>query len=453
MAACLFMNPCLGIWPTERSEDELLGSKAPRQEYVLPIHVLSEDEEVDHDVEEERQEITLESFQQFRSQQVSREKAQEEEMRQVEQGNNQSKKHQRNRQAKEELIRRNDKEDQQRQQQERMKKAQTERRRLLEKQQKAEQEKKRTEATSRQRFAERKREAEEEQKRRLAAQQKAKQASALQEESQKRWQHSNQQRNYGYSGSAACAYNSWHHAASPQPPVRQYQATGNPTADQYMRQREAERMQQQQWQAHRTAASTQWGQGQTYRSTTVNTQAQWQQHHGKHSEQQKSQTPNSTQSASGCTKPTPAATRVPPTPPQQQPLPGDSKYVVAANAGQNSIATIKKSLMTTWALQPPMFQTLRAMDELIPSIHLAFPPAFGMARHPYFSKWKPIPRQSLMQSGVPDKEKLKRAMRKMRFFLHPDKLPTDLNEEQSFLCKTLWDVASDGWEHFNIGQH
>jgi hypothetical protein len=419
----------------------------------LPIYVLSEDEEAYHDVEEEHQEITLESFQQFHSQQLSRDKVQEEEIRQVEQGNKQSKNRQRNRPTKEDF--RNDKEEQQRRQKDRMKKAQTERRGLLEKRQKAEQEKKHTEATSRQRFEERKREAGEEQKRRLAAQQKAKQATAIHEESQKRWQHSIQQRNYGYSGSAACVNNSWYHSASvaAQPPVRQYQATRNPAADQYTRQREAERMQQQQWQAHRMAAWTQWRHGQTYRSTDVNSQAQWQQHHEKRSEQQKSQTPYSTRNASGYTTPATTATRVTPTPPQQQPLPGNSKYIVAVDAGQDSIATIKKGLMTSWALQPPMFQTLRSVDELVSTIHLAFPPAFGVARHPYFSKWKPIPRQSLMQRGVPDKEELKRAIRKMRFFLHPDKLPMDLNEDQTFLCKTLWDVASDGWEQFNIGQH
>ena len=38
------------------------------------------------------------------------------------------------------------------------------------------------------------------------------------------------------------------------------------------------------------------------------------------------------------------------------------------------------------------------------------------------------------------------AMRKIRFFLHPDKLPLDFTAEQSFLCKILWDVTCDAWE-------
>jgi hypothetical protein len=376
----------------------------------------------------------------------------------------QKKEDQRKRQAEEVIKLRKDKEEQQRKQQERMKEA----RGRLEKQRKAEEEKKRAETTSRQRFAERKRAAEEEQKRRLAAQEKAKQAAAAQEEAQKRWQHSNQKQNHCYTAFVAHQSPAQHYQATgtpaasvaPQPPVQHYQATGNrasvtpspvqhyqatgnPAADSYMRQRETERMRQQQWhqangEAHRAATSpqTQCGQGQPYSTATINGQPQWQQQQqGKHSEQQKSQTPYSTQAH--------------PTSPQQQAHPAN---VVVANAGQDSIATIKKSLMTSWALQPPMFQTLRAVDELVSTIHLAFPPAFGVAHHAYFSKWKPITRESLMQSGVPDKEKLNRAMRKMRFFLHPDKLPKDLDEKQTFLCKTLWDVASDGWEHFNISK-
>jgi hypothetical protein len=44
---------------------------------------------------------------------------------------------------------------------------------------------------------------------------------------------------------------------------------------------------------------------------------------------------------------------------------------------------------------------------------------------------------------------LKKAVKKLRFFLHPDKLPKDLNEEQTFMCKMLWDIANDAWEEHN----
>jgi len=36
-----------------------------------------------------------------------------------------------------------------------------------------------------------------------------------------------------------------------------------------------------------------------------------------------------------------------------------------------------------------------------------------------------------------------KAVRKAKFFLHPDKLPKDLTDNQSTLFKTLWDVIHE----------
>ena len=44
--------------------------------------------------------------------------------------------------------------------------------------------------------------------------------------------------------------------------------------------------------------------------------------------------------------------------------------------------------------------------------------------------------------------KLGKAIKRLRFVLHPDKLPKDLNEEQAFLCKMVWDIVSDGMEEY-----
>jgi len=41
------------------------------------------------------------------------------------------------------------------------------------------------------------------------------------------------------------------------------------------------------------------------------------------------------------------------------------------------------------------------------------------------------------------------AFRKVKFFLHPDKLPKDFSEMQLFVCKLLWDVLADAWEIFD----
>jgi hypothetical protein len=45
-----------------------------------------------------------------------------------------------------------------------------------------------------------------------------------------------------------------------------------------------------------------------------------------------------------------------------------------------------------------------------------------------------------------DESKLKKAVRKLRVFLHPDRLPKDFDASQTFVCKMLWDVSNDAEE-------
>jgi len=86
---------------------------------------------------------------------------------------------------------------------------------------------------------------------------------------------------------------------------------------------------------------------------------------------------------------------------------------------------------------------------MVTTIHTVFPPALGVSGHDYFKKWKAIARGDIADvNGLPDEPKLKKAVRKIRFFLHPDKLPHDLNEEQKFMVKMLWDITSDAWEEY-----
>jgi len=118
--------------------------------------------------------------------------------------------------------------------------------------------------------------------------------------------------------------------------------------------------------------------------------------------------------------------------------------------GQAAITRIKHDILVQWALQPPMMQMLRPIEALVSSIHNVFPPALGVKTHDYFTKWKSIqPQETLDAAGRPDTAKLKKAVRKIRFFLHPDKLPRDLDPEQQFMVKMLWDITSDAWEEFN----
>jgi hypothetical protein len=119
---------------------------------------------------------------------------------------------------------------------------------------------------------------------------------------------------------------------------------------------------------------------------------------------------------------------------------------------QMSMTKIKHGIVLQWALQPPMMQVLRSIEELISTVHSVFPPAFGVPSHEYFLKWTPVTMDEMSQGAAfgnrPDEAKLKKAMRKLRFFLHPDKLPHDLNKEQAFVCKLLWDVVSDAEAEF-----
>jgi hypothetical protein len=121
---------------------------------------------------------------------------------------------------------------------------------------------------------------------------------------------------------------------------------------------------------------------------------------------------------------------------------------------QNASTTrIKHTVLVQWALQPPQLQLLRPIDILITTIHQAFPsPSLGVPSHDYFAKWRPIDPNSFMTNGIPNEDRLKKAVRKVRFFLHPDKLPQDLTEDQRFTCKLLWDVTNDAYEDYTKGK-
>ena len=117
-----------------------------------------------------------------------------------------------------------------------------------------------------------------------------------------------------------------------------------------------------------------------------------------------------------------------------------------------STLQIKRNVLIHWALQPPNLNVLRPIDQLIMSIHTAMPPSYGVSAHEYFTKFTPITRHELYTSDVmgnhPDETKLKKAVRKVRVFLHPDKLPRDLSADQQFMARMLWDITSDSWEEF-----
>lgn len=130
-----------------------------------------------------------------------------------------------------------------------------------------------------------------------------------------------------------------------------------------------------------------------------------------------------------------------------------AKYEEKSDEEQSAATTqIKRNILINWALLPPNLNVLRPIDQLVTTIHTAMPPAFGVPGHTYFTKFSPIAQGELVVSSAmgnrPDETKLKKAVRKVRVFLHPDKLPRDLTSEQSFTARMLWDITSDSWEEF-----
>ena len=67
-----------------------------------------------------------------------------------------------------------------------------------------------------------------------------------------------------------------------------------------------------------------------------------------------------------------------------------------------------------------------------------------MEKHEYYSRWKEFSEDAFNdESGDELNELLKRAVRKAKFFLHPDKIPKELTENQALLFKTVWDVLME----------
>ena len=94
-------------------------------------------------------------------------------------------------------------------------------------------------------------------------------------------------------------------------------------------------------------------------------------------------------------------------------------------------------------------EVLKPVDQLICSIQHVFasPGTFGVTVHDYFNGWTTILPSDIGGNSIDD-DKLKKVIRKCRFFLHPDKLPNDLADDQQFMCRLLWDVINDAYENY-----
>jgi len=76
----------------------------------------------------------------------------------------------------------------------------------------------------------------------------------------------------------------------------------------------------------------------------------------------------------------------PPPPPQST---AQSPPQVPAAAGDRE-STLKAAVMQSWALQPPTFQTMNPLGQLLATLQDTFPPKFNTVEHDYYKKFKPF---------------------------------------------------------------
>jgi len=123
--------------------------------------------------------------------------------------------------------------------------------------------------------------------------------------------------------------------------------------------------------------------------------------------------------------------------------PPPRKHGHTAAAGNKNLTL--KEVLKRWSHQPSDYKTSYPLGHLLVTVPQTFPPTNNKVEpHEYFAKWKEIDKEAFADEKGDDlKELLKRATRKAKFFLHPDKLPKDLTENQTLLLKTIWDVLQD----------
>ena len=112
----------------------------------------------------------------------------------------------------------------------------------------------------------------------------------------------------------------------------------------------------------------------------------------------------------------------------------------------NKKATTLEEVIKHWSHKAANdYKYFNPLDELLITVPNLFPPTNTMVdEHDYYAKWKTLDTDAFSDvSNDEKKELLKRAVRKAKFFLHPDKLPKDLTEKQTTLFKSIWDTLQE----------
>jgi hypothetical protein len=104
-----------------------------------------------------------------------------------------------------------------------------------------------------------------------------------------------------------------------------------------------------------------------------------------------------------------------------------------------------KEYIQQWSHEGPSYKKLKPLEVLLVDVPNLFPPTNSFVEsHEYYFKWKEFSEDAFSgESGDELKELLRRASRKSKLFLHPDKLPSDLTENQDLLFKSIWNVIME----------
>ena len=98
-----------------------------------------------------------------------------------------------------------------------------------------------------------------------------------------------------------------------------------------------------------------------------------------------------------------------------------------------------------WSRVAPAYKKMKPLEVLLVDAPILFPPTNRFVEsHEHFFKWKAFSEDAFIgESGDELNALLKRACRKSKLFLHPDKLPSDLTPNQDTLFRAMWDTIQE----------
>ena len=149
--------------------------------------------------------------------------------------------------------------------------------------------------------------------------------------------------------------------------------------------------------------------------------------------------------------PPPAAFVPPPSRSSSMPSLQDENSVIAKCELQKSLFGLSgtmpeeqniATLVKNWAHEGTK---LRPLPTLLFEVSVLLSPENHLVEYPeYFDKWKILHRDEFKDdNGSVDDQKVSKVAKKCKLFLHPDKWPQDLDDDQRLLLQSIWDVLQE----------